>query len=88
MNTETGEIKELNPEEQAQKIVDLESQKVELEKKLQETSEELEDKRKWKAIPIGQEIEISGLKFIVHHARVDTQEVVLKPVGKMKFRNN
>ena len=74
MNTETGEIKELTPEA------------LELMKKVGEDTqvlaeEKLREYNKWKEIPVGKEIEIDGLHFVISHARVDTQEVILKPVS-------
>jgi len=79
MNSETGEIKELNTEEQSQKLAELEKQKEELEQQIKEA-------KKWKELPIGEEVDIEGLKFVISHVRIDTQEVILKPVGKMKLK--
>lgn len=82
MNQETGEIINASPEE-IKLLNDLDAKKTELETTVKE--KELTIGQKWKAIPVGEEIDIGGLKFTIKCIRVDTQEVILSPVG-LKFK--
>lgn len=87
MNTETGEIISATPE---QLTLFGEKEKAEsLENKISEVTEKIknENKGKWLEIPLGEEVTLSnGLKFKVAYARVDTQEVVLKPSDNYKMK--
>lgn len=86
MNQETGQIINATAEE-IKLLNELEAKKVELETAVStsEENQKLTVAQKWKSIPIGEEIDIGGLKFIIKCVRVDTQEVILSPVG-LKFK--